>query len=931
MFVSRTDYLSLFLLVFFFLTLSACGGGSNSKGELPKLSIISPPSEITVTTANGENTITWLSAGTEVKSYQLYYREDINNIVGEYQSLNLVNQTKLTYKHTVTNGNQYTYKVSAINKENIEGSQSKESNTVTPLDTPIQPVFTSTLAEDASITLEWNTISGLSYKLNYQEAGGTINTIDTVTSPFIHTNSVANPSIITNGLEYTYTLIAINALNLETPSAEVKLTPLKLPLQATGLTATAGDFKVILDWTRTPAQILANDIYGVLKYNVYREEKDGSGASINVTILTPQPIDLTTFTDNVGLTAGTTYYYAVSQINQNNVEGAKSAFVNAVPTAQLTAPSNLTLAVFPNILKFSWSAVAGADEYELLENNGNGFIPVTPRIASTPVNGRININFDLSVHQHFFGTRYLVRACRAGACGVDSLNEVSTSVKDIISSIGYFKASNNETSTITKPFQFGYDVAINSGGNTMVVGALGESSGGNNINKLPTGALLNSGAAYVFVKETDQTKTTFGTWSQQAFIKASNSDAGDQFGRAVSISDDGNTIAIGTNDASLKTGVTLGRTFTDDNDTVGQAGAVFIFTRSGVKWTQQAYIKASNTQKLNYFGFDVALSGDGQTLAVGSRNEDSVSKGLVFGANPPVYTDTTKYGGGRGAVYIFKRTATTWEQQVFIKAFNASKYDSFGWSVTLNQDGSNLAVGSNGESSNGSGVDTTFTATSNPVNKTSRSGAVYTFKLNSGVWAKEAFIKSSKPTVGANFGWSSAINNNGTVLVVGALYNSNTVSRSGSADVYTRATKQDVWSFNTFLEANTITAGDRFGTDVAVSGDGNVIAVGAPYEDTGVSGIATINDTAAPDSGAVYVFRKKGNTYSPENFFLKASNNENTNLSGIRYPLYFGYSISLNQDGSKLVVGAHGEGAATSGTNNPPAGISINSGAAYMY
>jgi len=926
---SKIGKLLLPLIIIF--SLVSCGGGSNNSEALPSLSLIDPPKEITATPTNGVVTINWVTAGESVKSYQLYYKEDINNVAGEYQSLNLTNQTDLTYIHTVTNGNQYTYRVSAINEDDQEGTQSKESNTVTPIGAPEQPIFITATAADASITLEWNTNTAYIYNLTYQEAGGAITIIEKVTSPFKHINSAAKPSTITNGLEYTYTIIAINALNKETASQPVKLTPLKLPLKATGLTATSGDFKVTLNWTRNPIQLVTNDQYGELKYNIYREEKDSGGTPINITSLTPQPINLTVFTDDAGLTPGMTYYYAISQVNQNNNEGAKSVYVSAVPTEKLAAAKNLTLTVAPNILKFSWSMVAGADEYELLENKGAGFNPLTTRIISSPVNGTISVNLDLSVHQHTFGTLYLVRACRANVCGPDSLKQVSTSVNDILPSIGYFKASNNESSIISDPFQFGYDVDINSAGNTMVIGALGESSGGNDINKLPTGSLLNSGAAYVFVKETDRTKVTYGTWSQQAFIKASNSDAGDQFGRAVSISDDGNTIAVGSNDDSLKTGVTLGRAFKDDNDTTGQAGAVLIFTRSGVEWTQQAYIKASNTRAVNLFGFDVALSGDGQTLAVGSRNEDSVSKGLVFGANPPVFADSTKYGGGYGAVYVFKRTVTTWEQQVFIKAFNASKYDYFGWSVGLNQDGAILVVGADGESSNGSGVDTTFTATSNPTATISRSGAVYTFKLNTGVWAKEAFIKSSKPTSGANFGWSSALNDSGTVLVVGALYDSNTASRSGSADVYTRATKQDVWVSNTFLKANTITAGDRFGTDVAVSGDGNVIAVGAPYEDTGVSGIVMTNDTAAPDSGAVYIFRKNGTTYSPENFFLKAPNNENLNANGNRYPLYFGDSISLNHDGSKLVVGAHGEGAATSGTNNPPAGVSINSGAVYLY
>jgi hypothetical protein len=58
------------------------------------------------------------------------------------------------------------------------------------------------------------------------------------------------------------------------------------------------------------------------------------------------------------------------------------------------------------------------------------------------------------------------------------------------------------------------------------------------------------------------------------------------------------------------------------------AGAVYVFTRSGTTWSQRAYVKASNTEANDEFGNSVALSSDGSTLAVGAPVEDSVATGI---------------------------------------------------------------------------------------------------------------------------------------------------------------------------------------------------------------------------------------------------------------------------------------------------------------
>src|SRR5262245_48839547 len=163
---------------------------------------------------------------------------------------------------------------------------------------------------------------------------------------------------------------------------------------------------------------------------------------------------------------------------------------------------------------------------------------------------------------------------------------------DPIAQQAYLKASNTDAGDL-----FGFSVAIS--GDTVVVGAFVEASAATGVNGNQAHiSAVNAGAAYVFVRSA-------GVWSQQAYLKASNTNAGDYFGGSVAI--DGDTLVVGASgEASAATGVNGNQT---DNSAPG-SGAAYVFVRSGMVWTQQAYLKASNTATADEFGGVVDISGD---------------------------------------------------------------------------------------------------------------------------------------------------------------------------------------------------------------------------------------------------------------------------------------------------------------------------------
>lgn len=242
--------------------------------------------------------------------------------------------------------------------------------------------------------------------------------------------------------------------------------------------------------------------------------------------------------------------------------------------------------------------------------------------------------------------------------------------------------------------RFGLSDSVAISGDTIIVGAFGDDEGDNN----------NQGAAYIFTRSGT-------TWTQQQKLQAADGGQGDFFGENVGI--DGNTVIIGASG--------------DDNGTEFSQGSVYIFTRSGTTWTLQQKLNASDGVGADYFGFSVAISGN--TAIIGAYFDDIGDKssqgsayiftrsgvtwteqqkltaadgeeGDRFGGDVSISGDTVVVGAYRddfpddsdddtdiesnqGSAYTFTRSGTTWTQGQKLIADDGDANDEFGLGVSI--------------------------------------------------------------------------------------------------------------------------------------------------------------------------------------------------------------------------------------------------------
>ena len=470
---------------------------------------------------------------------------------------------------------------------------------------------------------------------------------------------------------------------------------------------------------------------------------------------------------------------------------------------------------------------------------------------------------------------------------------------------------------------FGASVALSGDGGTLAVGAPDETSASTGTfipddgpdsdyqRALASNGPSQSGAVYVY------RRSDAGRWAIEAFVKSPNAGFQDLFtsGQAdgrylgLALSDDGDVMAVG---APQESGSSTGTFVHDESDSgyldalddngASRSGAAYVYRRSDAgRWAVEAFLKAPVAGRNDFFGTSVALSGDGATLAVGAIGEDSSHAGAFIPEDEPdsdyqLALDSND-SSQNGAAYVYRRrlnedSVWVWDIEAFVKAPVADEGDNFGHALALSADGGTLAVGSFYDDSSHTGTfapgDAGYQAALDN-NGTEDSGAVTVYRRSgAGRWAVEAFVKAPNPGADYRFGLSLDLSSNGVVMAVGSSGEDSSFSGvfvpdgddyqdaldnvdldtgndddditggAGAAYVYRRS-DDGRWALEAFVKPPNSQARDDFGTGVALSVDGDTLAVGAPYDggvalDRPVDGGHIPDSGGATRSGAVYLY-----------------------------------------------------------------------------
>lgn len=406
------------------------------------------------------------------------------------------------------------------------------------------------------------------------------------------------------------------------------------------------------------------------------------------------------------------------------------------------------------------------------------------------------------------------------------------------------------------------------------------------------------------------------------------------------------------------------------------AGLVFFFPAAG-EASDTAYLKASNAEATDRFGYSVAV--DGNTVVVGAITESSRSAGIngdesddslygsgaayvfvktesgwrqqaylkasnpgdgdSFGGEVDICGDTIVVSAGHedsrtrgingdgsdnlaenaGAAYVFVRDGENWTQQAYLKASNAGEYDGFGLDLAIS--GDTIVVSAVGEDSNAAEING-----NQADNSFDLAGAAYVFVRNGENWTQQAYLKPADSQPSLQFGHSVDID--GDTIVVGTPFHgpppendgASNLVQDGSGLVYVFSRVGTEWIQDDRLRASNSEENDTFGFEVSV--DGETVVVGAPGEDSGTRRVnGDEADNSKPDSGAAYVFVREEGTWTQQ-AYLKTWNPDEKD--------FFARSVSVS--GDLIAVGAVGEDSRSRGINENGADNTVkDSGAVYVF
>jgi len=546
--------------------------------------------------------------------------------------------------------------------------------------------------------------------------------------------------------------------------------------------------------------------------------------------------------------------------------------------------------------RIQWQPVPAANYYRILENvdGSSGYEPISGELGATVD------HFDHRVALYRrVNARYIVEACNTSGCSFSVQQLIESLEGNLEEAVGYIKSDNphernsfgsalslsadgqtlavgetgsrvaeNNTAQnggTVHVFQrsngqwiaqqrliisagddgdaFGSSLELSADGNTLVVGAPGEDSTATGVNgNQADNSSDSSGAAYVFVRSNNQ-------WLQQAYLKASNTPTvevpsigfNDRFGGAVAISADGRTIVVGaTGEDSGATGING-----DESDNSGlYTGAAYVFVVNNGVWSQQAYLKASTRNGLRAFGHSVSLNADGNTLAVSAYNPFTPPSTPTRSS---VTTRGANYNTFFGAVYIFTRGNSTWQQQALLRpSDNEGGWHLFGDPIDLSDDGNTLvAYGNSG---------------------------VYVLERQSSNWKVTQHLVQSNPGSDSNwygspnFGTTLSISGDGSTVASSWQEESSastgiqgdqgaeiSIRNSGAAYVFEK--EAGSWQQSAYIKAPNSRESLEFGNAISLDHSGDTLAISAENESSNGIGIqGDQSDSSLFGAGAVYLY-----------------------------------------------------------------------------
>ena len=488
---------------------------------------------------------------------------------------------------------------------------------------------------------------------------------------------------------------------------------------------------------------------------------------------------------------------------------------------------------------------------------------------------------------------------------LNNIKSVANSIKnDVATTLGQSTGKSATIPTnIFKDMSRFSSVSMSSDGSII---ALGDNSDG-----------FKGGVVYVYEKDVN------GIWKSQK-IKPKSLNGRNSFGDKVDLSDDGKTLAISdiydsTGARSVNGNISANTSWKNE-----RSGAVYIYEKNSNNWVQKSYIKAFNPGKQDNFASAISLSGDGKTLAVGANLEDgnlgdtsSLSTQSAVNSLQVIkkitdgnftFRDDALFGDS-GAVYLYEKLNENWTSSVYIKAKMSNSGGQLGVSVSLDKDGDTLAVGSKRTGVYNNQEDQSDASS---LGGLANSGVVYTFQKTSGNWTQKQLLEASNRYCEDNFGSSLSLSDDGKSLLIGApsenakttgVSNTKPEALSDNCSNFNRSDNRDYdsgaaylfqltnnWNQTLYIKASNTGKGDKFGTSVALSGDGKTFLVGATEED---SGNKNSDDNLKSNSGSVYLYKLQSSQWKFNRYIKSESIEENSK---------FGTGFSLSKDASSFVI-----------------------------